>query len=118
MAGGDEMIRVFIAGPYWDEDPCIRLANVFRAKAAAAELVRRGYAVYCPHLMHYVHGDGITEAMWRRQDMAWLFVSHYILRLPGGSDGASDEVEQAVLKGIPVRFSLDEFPNLLVKESQ
>jgi len=112
------MIRVYIAGPYWDEDPCIRLANVFRAKAAAANLVRRGYAVYCPHLMHYVPQEGITEAMWKRQDMSWIYLSDIVLRLPGVSAGADDEDELAEELGIPVRYSLDEFPNLLVKESQ
>lgn len=107
------MIRVFICGPYWHDDPCIRLAHVFRAKAATAELVKKGYAVYCPHLMHYVPQDGITEAMWRRQNIAWLFICDAVLRLPGASEGADDEVNQANERFMRVEYSLDDFPDLL-----
>lgn len=106
------MIRLFIAGPYWHENTCIREANVFRAKTAAAELVRRGYAVYVPHLMHYMPQDGITEAMWEWQDRPWLLVSHAVLRLPGLSAGANREVERAKMHGILVYYSLDDFANL------
>lgn len=111
-----EMNRVFVCGPYWNDDPCIRLANVFRAKQAAAELVRRGYAVYCPHLWHYAPQKGMTEEIWVKQDIAWLLESHYVLRLPGTSVHANAEVRIANKKGIPVYFSLDDFPNLVKEE--
>lgn len=107
------MIRVFIAAPYWNDNPGLREANVFRAKAAAAELMRRGYAVYCPHLMHYMPQKGITEEMWKAQDLAWLLVSERVFRLPGASAGADNEVGDAGWIGIPVSYSLDDFPNLL-----
>lgn len=107
------MILVFVCGPYWHDDPCIRLAHVFRAMYAAVQLVQLGYAVYCPHLWHYAPQDGITEAMWREQDIAWLLVSDMLLRLPGESDGADDEVALAKQNLVAIRFSLDDFPNLL-----
>ena len=94
------MIKVFISSPYSIGDPVVNVRNQIDA---ADELIECGYAPYVPllsHFQHLVHPQAYRT--WMALDHEWLIVCDCLLRLPGISDGADREVEQARTMGIPV----------------
>jgi len=99
--------RVYVAGPYTKGDVAM---NVKEAIRLSDELLRRGYAPYCPHLTHFWHmlfeHDYQT---WLDLDNEWLTCCDALLRTPGDSDGADKEVALAESLGLPVFFSVEEF---------
>lgn len=103
--------RVFIAGPYSAGDV---EANVARAADAAAALLDRGLAPFCPHLYHHVHARHPRDYdVWMAADAAFLVVCDAVLRLPGESPGAEIEVSRARSLGIPVASSVEVVAELL-----
>jgi hypothetical protein len=99
------MKRVYVAGPY-SSDP---EANVARAMEAATELLDAGYAPYLPHLCHYWHAAHPRDyGVWMALDAAWVRVSDAVLRLPGHSPGADEEVALAAELGLPVYGAVEE----------
>lgn len=98
--------RVYVAGPLSRGD---RLANVEAACVAGRELIERGYAPLVPHLSHHIDPvDALGHTMWLDVDMAWVAVADAVLRLPGESMGADQEVTFAWRHGIPVFFDMAE----------
>lgn len=124
--------RVYIAGPISRGD---LLANIDQATAAFTALARAGLAPFCPHWSVYskpaeregfkvlgsrglvpssrviceatTQGNpGMSHADWIGIDLAWVEVSDVLLRLPGPSAGADQEVAHATLLGIPVFHSV------------
>lgn len=93
-------LRVYIAGPYTaDPETCT---------AAAIEIGNRvldaGHAPFVPHLCHYwhtIHGERDYHD-WMRIDLTWLECADLLLRMPGESPGADQEVALAQSLGIPV----------------
>jgi hypothetical protein len=60
---------VFISGKYRGKDYQEIEANIQKAKAAAIELWKQGYAVICPHL-NTAHFDGICpDEVWLNGDI-------------------------------------------------
>ena len=101
-------MRVYVAGPY---SLSSEAHNVRVALEAGETLLRRGYAPYVPHLNHFWHlvFPHSYEA-WLELDFAYLKVCEAVLRLPGESAGADREVAEAKKRGIPVYYSLTDFP--------
>jgi hypothetical protein len=100
------MKYVYIAGPYTKDDPVINTANVIRA---ADELASHGYYPYVPHLTlfwHLIYPHDIR--FWYDLDIAWLKKCDCLLRLPGESSGADNEVRIAKNLGMPIYYSIEE----------
>lgn len=104
------MKRVYVAGPYTKGDVAV---NVRKAIEAADLLLAFGYAPFLPHLTHFWHlVCPRPYEHWIKLDAAWVEVCDALYRLPGESEGADDEVEQARNLEIPVFYS---FLDMLVK---
>ena len=100
------MVHVYLAGP-------ITLGgegtNVHNAIVVYLDLRGKGYAVYCPHLDMLAHMVEPHDAeFWMKNDLAWIERSDVVLRLPGKSVGADQEVAFARGIGIGVFSSVDE----------
>jgi len=100
------MKRVYIASPYSTGDQAV---NVRRQIDCAEELMNLDFVPYAPllsHFQHLVHPRSIKD--WYKFDNEWVRTCHYLLRLPGKSKGADDEVELAERQGIPVFHDIEE----------
>ena len=100
------MKRVYIASPYSKGDQAI---NVRRQIDCADALMALGFTPYAPllsHFQHLVHPRPIKD--WYKFDNEWVKACDYLLRLPGESKGADDEVALANELGIPVFYSIEE----------
>ena len=106
--------KVYIAGPMSGGD---RLANLHQGLEAYRELIRRGYAPMCPMLSFLVN-DVMPQdhATWMAVDLPWVAASDLVLRLPGESLGADQEVACATIHNIPVYRSLAEIPEVICGE--
>lgn len=93
-------IRVYVAGPYTKGDVAI---NVRHAIEAGDRLWARGFVPFIPHFTHFWHMmfPKPYEA-WTSYDLQWLPCCTCLLRLPGDSLGADNEVSRAKQLGIPV----------------
>jgi len=98
-------MRVYIAGPYTKGDVA---QNVRRAVLAADRLAQAGLVPYIPHLTHLWHLiSPHPYEFWLEQTANWVQSCDILLRLPGESDGADQEVELAWKLGIPVYTNTD-----------
>jgi hypothetical protein len=97
---------VYVAGPYSAPTPEEVQANVDRAIDAGNRLMDAGFRVRVPHLSHYQHARKPRPyRTWMEIDFADLSECDVLLRLPGTSSGADEEVEVARRHGIPVYTS-------------
>lgn len=98
--------RVYIAGPYTRPDPCI---NTHSAIMVAERVWAAGMIPFVPHLTHFWHTVKPHPYQdWLSYDMEWLRVCDAVLRIPGESSGADEEVAEAVRLGIPVFYTFEE----------
>lgn len=100
------MKRIYIASPYTVGDVGV---NVKRQMDAADELIEQGYAPFAPlmsHFQHMAHPRPYHD--WMMLDREWIGVCDAVLRLPGESRGADNEVTLALGRGIPVFYSIEE----------
>jgi hypothetical protein len=84
---------IYVAGPYTQG---AMVENVRNAIAAGDILAMAGYIPFIPHLSHF--WDLLLShdyRFWMEQDLAWLVKCDAILRLPGYSPGADEEVKFA-----------------------
>jgi hypothetical protein len=101
-----EGIKVYIAGPYTKGDVGI---NVRNAIVMGNKVHTRGFVPFIPHLTHFWHllsPKSYTD--WLEYDNQWLPLCDCVLRLPGESYGADQEVELALSLEMPVYYSLQE----------
>ena len=99
--------RVFVSGPY-SSDP---LENTNKAIDAAEQVAQRGHIPYIPHLSHYWDArHKHTYRFWMDYDSLWLRMCDCILRLPGESHGADEEVALAEELGIVVLHDITQLP--------
>jgi hypothetical protein len=118
-------LRVYIAGPISKGD----LAhNINQATAAFVELTKAGFAPFCPHwsafsgpLSVFPSGSDpdhvwcragatpneLKHGDWLAVDLEWVATADAVLRLPGESKGADQEVTEANRLGIPVFASVE-----------
>lgn len=91
---------VYIAGPYTQGDVA---QNVAVAMTVGNSLLSAGFAVYVPHLSHFLHMQrGRDYEEWIRHDLHWLFFCDAMLRLPGPSVGADREMAYAKECEMPI----------------
>jgi nucleoside 2-deoxyribosyltransferase len=100
------MKRIYIAGPYTKGDVA---QNVKAAMDAALDLIETGYAPYVPHLSHFLHMVRPQPyETWMALDVEWLEQCDAVLILPGESEGADREIDEAIARYLPIFNSLDE----------
>lgn len=98
---------VYISAPYTKPDPA---ENTRIAIAAADPLLKLGYAPYIPHLSHFWHlQTPHPYEDWMELDLAWISRCDALIRLPGESPGADQEVLFAEQLGINVYYGVEEF---------
>lgn len=101
-------MRIYIAGPYSKGDAAVNVANAIDAANYVAAI---GWTPFVPHLTHFWHLlRPHSYDFWMAQDLEWLKVCDALLRLPGESTGADNEVAWAKDHGLPVYYSLFEIP--------
>ena len=106
------MKSVYISGPYTSTDPETVELNVRQAAMAAYEYMRKGWAVFCPHLQgHYIATELDEEKHlnwddWLTVDIYWLTKCDAIHMLPGWqlSQGAKIEHMAAIALGLSVFY--------------
>lgn len=87
--------RIYISGPITKGD---QRQNVANASEVFKELAAMGLAPLCPHWSWFgqeYDGVQLTHEQWMRIDKAWVEKADAILRIPGESDGADQEVAHA-----------------------
>jgi len=97
--------RIYIAGPITKGD---RAHNRQQASDAQYALILAGFAPANPILtMDLPYAWDIPHEVWMECDLPWVLVADAILRLPGESTGADEEVAFAVQHGIRVYTDID-----------
>jgi hypothetical protein len=98
--------KIFIASPYSIGN---QEGNVLVSMRAANRILEEGLIPFVPLLSHYWHIQFPKEyEEWCRYDLEWLKSCDALLRLPGVSKGADNEVFTARELGIPVFVSMEE----------
>jgi hypothetical protein len=111
-------LLILIAGPYrsgTDGDPKRAAANLIRLEAASWPIFRAGHV---PMIGEWVALPVLREAGAEADPGQVLYptaqrlLEHCdaVLRLPGDSSGADEDVAIARRRGLPVYYSLDEIP--------
>ena len=101
-------MKIYIAGPYTKGDVA---HNVKNAIFAGNQVAERGHTPFIPHLTHFWHLIWPHDyAFWLGQDAVWLVECDAVLRIPGDSVGADQEIEMARGLGKIIYLSLAEVP--------
>jgi hypothetical protein len=115
-------LMILIAGPYRSGtggDPELAAANLTRLESASWPIFRAGHVpmigewVALPVLREAgsaVDPDAEAEQVLYPTAQRLLEHCDAVLRLPGDSAGADEDVAIARRRGLPVYFSLDEIP--------
>ena len=113
---------IMVAGPYrsGSSDPTVWAQNLRTLNAAAHAVFQKGHVpiIGVNLALPIIEAAG---AEWYGQIMTSLSLSlaarcDAILRLPGVSHGADEEVERFLARDLPVFYSLDEVPRADVGE--
>jgi len=111
-----------ISGPYrggTNDDPQLIRENLARLEAAAYEVFRLGHVPivgewFALPLMRVAGSKKIGDAIYNEisYPIAHRVLSHCqgLLRIPGASNGADEDVRLAKVKGIEVYHTLEEIP--------
>ncbi len=115
-------MMILIAGPYRSgtgDDPDLMAANLRQLEQAAWPIFQKGHVpmigewVALP-VLHGAGGGRVGDALYDRvmHPTAHRLLQHCdaVLRLPGASTGADNDVRIARERGIPVYHALDEIP--------
>lgn len=101
--------RVYIAGPMSQGD---RIHNLYLALNAYDHLINAGFAPLCPQLTFLAEGViRHDHQTWLSIDLPWVEMADAVLRLPGDSKGADQEVMHALTHKIPVFGTIDQLVN-------
>jgi hypothetical protein len=116
-------MMILIAGPYRSgtgDDPAKMAANLKRLEEASWPIFEKGHVpmigewVALP-IWHRAGGKGVGDSLydWILHPTAGRLLSHCdaVLRLPGESKGAENDVRIARERGIPVYFDISEIPD-------
>ena len=108
------MKRIYIAGPYSDDNVMDVLRNIREGIRISTEVFKRGYAPFCPWLdFHYVLMDfdnKLTVEDFYEYSLAWLEKADAMLVIGNWtqSKGTQKEIEFAIINRIPIYYSIDE----------
>lgn len=108
------MMKIYVAGPLSTGTYSETTKNVRNAIDHADSIMLLGGAPYLPHLSHFwnlFHMHGWEE--WMKLDYEYVKVCDAILRLPGESKGADQEVEWAKQLGIPVYHNMPQIAHAI-----
>ena len=108
--GGEHRPVIFVAGPISDHGKLSQQQqkeNVEYAARIGLRLLVLGFAPIIPHLSWYCDPTTLFSE-WYAADEALVARSDAVLRLPGKSWGAENEVALAARLGIPVLHSVTE----------
>jgi hypothetical protein len=113
-------IRVYVAGPISHGDTYKsgrRFDNCVAGIKVAEKLWKLGYTPYCPH-NSYWYGLICPHSYeeWLHHDFQWILQCDALLRMPGKSFGADQEVEFAKKNNIPVFHSIEKLKKELPSE--
>ena len=114
---------ILIAGPYrsgTNDDPELIRKNLENLESPALPIFKKGHVpligewVALP-LMNLAGSKKIGDAIWNEIQYpvshALLEKCDAVLRIPGESKGADQDIALALQKGIPVYYSIDDIPN-------
>jgi hypothetical protein len=125
----DKRMMILIAGPYRSgtgDDPQKMAANLNRLEQASYPIFQAGHV---PMIGEWVAlptwytagGQTVGDALYEEilHPTAGRLIEHCdaILRLPGNSKGADNDVKLAQARGIPVYYSIDAIPVYRTNES-
>jgi hypothetical protein len=114
---------IMIAGPYrggTNDDPELIIENMKRLEAMALPIFRKGHTPIIGEwlalpLMKLAGNKAIGDAVW---DEIQYPIAHQILekcdailRIPGESKGADNDIRIAIERGLKVYYRLDEIPD-------
>lgn len=104
--------RVYIAAPYSKGIPDETMVRVIDA---AELLTKMGVIPFIPHTMTFLWAVRYQHDVqfWYQFDLEWLDVCDALVRLPGESRGADQEVAYAKGRGMPVFYSVLELGEFL-----
>jgi len=117
-------VLILIAGPYRSgtgDDPEKMAANLRRLEEVSWPLFQAGHV---PMIGEWVAlpvwraaggvslGDRLYDEIFYPAAGRLLQICDAVLRLPGASNGADNDVRVAQERGLPVYFSLDEVPGI------
>ena len=116
-------MMILIAGPYRSgtgDDPAKMAANLKRLEEASWPIFEKGHVpmigewVALP-IWHMAGGKAVGDSLYDRilHPTAGRLLAHCdaVLRLPGESKGAENDVRIARERGIPVYFDISEVPD-------
>ncbi len=92
---------IYLASPYWNEDPTVRDTNAKRAISYAKYLMSEGHLVYCPFI--YSRGiEHLGEDYWTEHsyEMAKLCDRLFVLKLEGWEESAGVKREMELFKRV------------------
>lgn len=102
---GNYSKRIYVAGPYSADNIMGVLTNIRNGSNAAAELMSKGFAVFCPFWDFLAAlgpwGDALPKKAFQANSMAFVETCHAMLVL-GYSSGVEREIARADELGIPV----------------
>ena len=116
-------LMILIAGPYrsgTNDDPALMAANLAKLEAVSYDLFRAGHI---PMIGEWVAlpiwrvaggeqvGDALYDAILHPTAHRLLSRCDAVLRLPGISKGADNDVKIALERGIPVYHRLEDLPS-------
>jgi len=101
----------YVAGPYTIGDSALNVHNMVKA---ADRIAAKGYGVFIPLLNHFWHiiSPRINDDFWKEQDNSVLSRCDCLVRLPGESLGADEEMDYAKRCNIPVFNELELYKNM------
>jgi hypothetical protein len=118
-------MMILIAGPYRSgtgDDPGRMAANLERLEAAAWPIFRKGHVPMIGEwaalpILRGTGGGAPGSALWDQvmHPTAHRLLAHCdgVLRLPGASQGADQDVRIATERGLPVWHAVEEIPDAM-----
>ena len=101
-----KLLFIYIASPYNIGD---KLTNVRSSLEVANSLMDKGFIPYAPLLNHFQNEMfPRPEIDWLVFDVSWISKCDALLRLPGRSSGADQEINVANMIRKPVFYSIEE----------
>lgn len=108
--------HIYVSGPYTAPDPVV---NTREAIIVGTRIAEAGGVPFIPHLTHFWHlVDPHSYDFWLKQDLAWIARCDAFYRIPGTSNGADAEQEEAERLKLPVFTGINGLEFLLAELRQ